>query len=180
MAESNTHSPARGTRNWLIAVGTYTRPMPHVHGKGRGIHLLSFDSATAALRELRVHSHSVNPSYLCHSASLGLLYGVSEQEEGASIDVYAVDDAATLRHLLNVPTWRQPLPHLPDPCGGPPLRVQLWQRRTPELPARRTGVAHLPARHHRAPWQRSAQRPPGEPPCALRPADPVRRCGLPV
>jgi 6-phosphogluconolactonase len=78
--------------------------MPHVHGIGRGIHLLRFDAGTATLRELQVDSHGVNPSYLCHSASLDLLYGVSEQEVGASIDVYAVDDAATLRHLLNVPT----------------------------------------------------------------------------
>lgn len=104
MAESSTHSPARGTGSWLVAVGTYTRPMPHVHGIGRGIHLLRFDAGTATLRELQVDSHGVNPSYLCHSASLDLLYGVSEQEVGASIDVYAVDDAATLRHLLNVPT----------------------------------------------------------------------------
>lgn len=104
MAESHTHSPARAGDSCLIAVGTYTRPMPHVHGIGRGVHLLRFDGATAALRELRVHSHSVNPSYLCHSASHGLLYSVSELDEGASLDVYAVDDAAKLRHLLNVPT----------------------------------------------------------------------------
>lgn len=104
MAEPNAQPQASEANNCLLAVGTYTRPMPHVHGIGRGIHLLRFDAATASLHELQVHSHGVNPSYLCHSARDGLLYSVNEQEAGASIDVYALGRDDSLRHLRKVST----------------------------------------------------------------------------
>lgn len=104
MAEKNLHPKTLATASCLIAVGTYTQPMPHVHGIGLGIHLLRFDAATATLRELLVSRRSRNPSYFCHSARHGLLYSVSELDEEPSLDVYAIDDAATLRHLCNVPT----------------------------------------------------------------------------
>jgi len=104
VAEKNLHPKTLATASCLIAVGTYTQPMPHVHGIGLGIHLLRFDAATATLRELLVSRRSRNPSYFCHSARHGLLYSVSELDEEPSLDVYAIDDAATLRHLCNVPT----------------------------------------------------------------------------
>ena len=34
----------------VLAVGTYTEILPHVQGRGQGIHLLAFDGATASFR----------------------------------------------------------------------------------------------------------------------------------
>lgn len=80
-------SPARGCH--LLAVGTYTDPLPHVHGRGRGIHLLEFDTATASFREGQTLPGPANPSYLC--AAPGRLYGISEHGCASTLNVYAVE-----------------------------------------------------------------------------------------
>lgn len=81
----------------MLAVGTYTEILPHVQGRGRGIHLLAFDGATASFHERQVLTGPVNPSYLC--AAAGRLYGVSERERDAALEVYAIEAAAALRPL---------------------------------------------------------------------------------
>ncbi|WYX22295.1 beta-propeller fold lactonase family protein [Achromobacter xylosoxidans] len=73
----------------MLAVGTYTEILPHVQGRGRGIHLLAFDGATASFHERQVLTGPVNPSYLC--AAAGRLYGVSERERDAALEVYAIE-----------------------------------------------------------------------------------------
>ena len=57
------HSSAPGS--CLLAVGTYTEILPHVQGRGLGIHLLEFDGESATFRERQILAGPVNPSYLC-------------------------------------------------------------------------------------------------------------------
>ncbi|MCG2599861.1 lactonase family protein [Achromobacter insuavis] len=89
---NDTPSPAPG--DCVLAVGTYTQAMPHVQGRGLGIHLLAFEAATASFRSLQVVSGPINPSYLC--AAAGRLYSVSEQERDATLDIYAIEAGATV------------------------------------------------------------------------------------
>ena len=85
----------------VLAVGTYTEILPHVQGRGQGIHLLAFDGATASFRQRQVLSGPVNPSYLC--ATAGRLYSVSEQERDAALEVFEIEDgAAALRPIGRV------------------------------------------------------------------------------
>lgn len=85
----------------VLAVGTYTEILPHVQGRGQGIHLLAFDGATASFRQRQALSGPVNPSYLC--ATAGRLYSVSEQERDAALEVFAIEDgAAALRPIGRV------------------------------------------------------------------------------
>ncbi|MFW8265097.1 beta-propeller fold lactonase family protein, partial [Klebsiella pneumoniae] len=63
---NDTRSCAPGS--CVLAVGTYTEILPHVDGRGQGIHLLAFDGATASFRQRQVVSGPVNPSYLCVAA----------------------------------------------------------------------------------------------------------------
>ncbi len=82
----------------LLAVGTYTESLPHVQGRGLGIHLLAFDGATATLHERQALSGPVNPSYLC--AAAGRLYSVSEQERDAALEIFAIEGGgAALRAI---------------------------------------------------------------------------------
>lgn len=90
----------------LLAVGTYTIPMPHVDGKGKGIYLLGFDVASGKLHEVAVQQ-AVNPSYLTLSADRRRLYAVREinAEDGPGISTFELDGATgTLRQLHDLPT----------------------------------------------------------------------------
>ncbi|WP_241052136.1 lactonase family protein [Achromobacter xylosoxidans] len=108
----------------LLAVGTYTEILPHVQGRGRGIHLLAFDGATASFHERQVLTGPVNPSYLC--AAAGRLYGVSEQERDAALEIFAIEDSgAALR-----PVGRVAVP------GAAPCHVSV------NLPARQLYVSN--------------------------------------
>lgn len=80
-------------RRYLLAVGTYTLRMPHVDGKGSGIHLLAFDPATAQLSEVLCLGGVTNPSYLTADAQLGRLYSVREvgADDGPGIEVFDLD-----------------------------------------------------------------------------------------
>ncbi|WP_175224523.1 lactonase family protein, partial [Achromobacter ruhlandii] len=85
----------------VLAVGTYTEILPHVQGRGRGIQLLAFDGATASFHERQVLTGPVNPSYLC--AAAGRLYSVSEREQDAVLEIFAIEDgAAALRAVGRV------------------------------------------------------------------------------
>ncbi|MBB1629135.1 lactonase family protein [Achromobacter sp. UMC71] len=85
--------PVSAPASCLLAVGTYTEILPHVQGRGLGIHLLAFDGATATFHERQVLAGPVNPSYLC--AAAGRLYSVSEQERDAALDIFAIEDGGT-------------------------------------------------------------------------------------
>jgi len=91
----------------LLAAGTYTRTMPHVDGKGAGLHLLEFDPASAELREVHVTGGLDNPSYLDLSADHSRLYSVREvgAELQPGIDVFELQtESPALRHLQRVET----------------------------------------------------------------------------
>ncbi len=95
-------------RRYLLAVGTYTLRMPHVDGKGSGIHLLAFDPSTAQLGEVLCQRDQTNPSYLAADALLGRLYSVREvgAEDGPGIDVFSLDAGSAsleLRTRIDTP-----------------------------------------------------------------------------
>ncbi|CUK13471.1 Lactonase%2C 7-bladed beta-propeller [Achromobacter sp. 2789STDY5608615] len=175
---NDTPSPAPG--DCVLAVGTYTQAMPHVQGRGLGIHLLAFEAATASFRSLQVVSGPINPSYLC--AAAGRLYSVSEQERDATLDIYAIEAGATvLRPIGQIATpGAAPLPRQRQPGGAAVVRVELRLRRTAVLRARRRGPAARRAPGHRAARRRPARGPPGRTARALRRAQRRRRAGLPV
>ncbi|MDR5733972.1 lactonase family protein [Caballeronia sp. LZ025] len=90
----------------LLVVGTYTLPMPHVNGEGKGIYVLGFDTATGKLRERSVQA-AVNPSYVALSADRKRLYAVREVDakDGPGIGVYKLDpDNGTLDLLRDLTT----------------------------------------------------------------------------
>jgi 6-phosphogluconolactonase len=90
----------------LLAVGTYTERMPHVDGRGAGIHLLRFDPLTGQFGEQTVAGGLRNPTYLAASAAGDRLHAVSEigAAEGPTLETYAVDRAAlALTHRASMP-----------------------------------------------------------------------------
>ncbi len=94
----------------LLAVGTYTQPMPHVNGQGKGIHLLRFYPQEGRLEPVSVTEDIRNPSYLTVTSS-GLLYSVRELDaaEDPGIDIFRIDKQhGTLERLqrLSLPgSW---------------------------------------------------------------------------
>lgn len=85
-----------------VVVGTYTRPMPHVDGKGEGIYLLNFDPASGRLQEVAVQ-RALNSSYLTVSANGTRLYAVREvnPEHGPGISTYELDAVSGSLRLLH-------------------------------------------------------------------------------
>lgn len=104
-----------------LSVGTYTRPMPHVDGKGSGIYLLKLDPATGRLHEVAVQQ-AVNASYLTVSADGTRLYAVREvnPEHGPGVSTYALDAASGTLTLL----------HDAATPGGWPCHVSVDRRRS--------------------------------------------------
>ena len=86
----------------LLAVGTYTEPMPHVDGQGAGIHLLRFDVREGTFGAETIIGGLRNPSYLAASAAGDRLYAVCEigAEAGPTLETYAVDQQALTLHPL--------------------------------------------------------------------------------
>lgn len=84
----------------LLAVGTYTQHMPHVDGKGEGIHLLRFNPASASLSPISVFSADYNPSYLTYSR--GMLYAVREvgEDQNPGINVFALNAQTGMLSLV--------------------------------------------------------------------------------
>ncbi|MDR5837052.1 lactonase family protein [Caballeronia sp. LZ034LL] len=90
----------------LLVVGTYTLPMPHVNGQGKGIYVLGFDTATGKLREHSVQA-AVNPSYVALSTDRRRVYAVREVDakDGPGLGVYDLDpDSGALELARDVPT----------------------------------------------------------------------------
>jgi 6-phosphogluconolactonase len=94
------------TTTALLAVGTYTEPMPHVDGQGSGIHLLRFDPNAGAFGSETILGGLRNPTYLAASAGGDRLYAVCEIDaaEGPTLETFAVDaEALALHHLASTP-----------------------------------------------------------------------------
>ncbi|WP_178392222.1 lactonase family protein [Burkholderia sp. SRS-W-2-2016] len=94
------------SNSFTVVVGTYTQSMPHVEGKGEGIHLLNFDTASGQLSPITVQA-AVNPTYLTVSADRSRVYAVREvtAKVGAGVSTYALDTArGTLTLLHDTPT----------------------------------------------------------------------------
>jgi 6-phosphogluconolactonase len=90
----------------LLAVGTYTESMPHVDGRGAGVHILRFDLGHGTFGAETVMGGLRNPTYLEASAAGDRLYAVCEvsAEEHPTVETYAVDrPSLTLRHLASTP-----------------------------------------------------------------------------
>lgn len=92
----------------VLIVGTYTTTLPHVVGKGAGIHLLGFDSRTGTIIDGPAFGDITNPTWLTVSKDGQRLYSVQEvaEEDGAAIDCFALDtDQRSLTRLASVPSY---------------------------------------------------------------------------
>ncbi|GAB2286245.1 hypothetical protein Dimus_020665 [Dionaea muscipula] len=108
---------SQDTADMLLIVGTYTSTLPHVVGKGLGIHLLGFDSQTGKISEGPAFGGVTNPTWLTVSRDGTRLYSVQEvaEEYGSTIDCFAVDARGrNLTKLASVPSQ-----------GGWPCHVSL-------------------------------------------------------
>ncbi|MBW4022134.1 MAG: lactonase family protein [Proteobacteria bacterium] len=96
----------RSPHTSLVAIGTYTERMPHVAGKGAGIHLRRFDLATGLFGAEFIAGGLRNPTYLTVTPAGDRLYAVCEIDaaEGPTLETFAIDrDALTLTHLAATP-----------------------------------------------------------------------------
>jgi len=103
----------------LLIVGTYTHSLPHVVARGRGLHLLGFNTKTGKITDGPVVETVRNPTYLAVSKDASRLYSVQElaEEDGSAIDVFALDaKGRKLTHLAKR-----------DAQGGWPCHVGLDQ-----------------------------------------------------
>ena len=90
-------------------IGTYTRRLPHVDGKGQGIYRARLDPNTGALSNVTLAAELENPTFLAIAPDQKTLYAIAETEEfngefGGSVSAYAIDSATHTLTLLN----RQP------------------------------------------------------------------------
>jgi 6-phosphogluconolactonase len=109
-------------KEWLL-IGTYTEPILFgtgevVQGKGKGIHLYSFDDETGRFTGEGVFEGIQNPSYLCLSRDKRFLYAVNELKDfdgeasgGASAFAVEWEEDKPSLHFLN-----QQRTHGTDPC----------------------------------------------------------------
>ncbi len=90
-------------------VGTYTRRLPHVDGKGLGIYRVRLNASTGALFDVTLAAELENPTFLAIAPDQKTLYAIGETEEfngefGGSVSAYAINPATHALTLLN----RQP------------------------------------------------------------------------
>lgn len=67
------------TKNPLAFIGTYTQTEGHVDGKGIGISIYETGTSASDWNLLSSYSDIINPSFLCLSPNLPIIYAVSEQ-----------------------------------------------------------------------------------------------------
>jgi 6-phosphogluconolactonase len=88
-----------------LYVGTYTRPAPYLaQTRGKGLHVLEFDSATGQLSMVQEVAGVENPSYLCISPdgrNLHAIWEVLDWPEGL-VSSYAVDPGSGQLSYLGV------------------------------------------------------------------------------
>jgi 6-phosphogluconolactonase len=77
----------------LLAIGSYTIKLPHVAGRGKGIHIVSLDDATGAMASVHLVEGPRNPSYLAISPDKRRLYAVEEVDEAdkSQLHTYALE-----------------------------------------------------------------------------------------
>lgn len=81
-----------------LYIGAYTRPLPHVDGRGAGIYRCQLDVATGALACDGVVARLDNPTWLALDPIGRRLYAVSEADEtgdapGGALHAFAIADA---------------------------------------------------------------------------------------
>ncbi len=86
------------TREFVLYLGTYTRPLPHVDGHGEGIYRLRLDADTGALALDGVAARLTNPAFLALDPVHPQLYAVSE------VDNMAADQPGGALHALAIDT----------------------------------------------------------------------------
>lgn len=87
--------PVAGAASWRVYVGTYTS------GERKGIYRLAFDDVSGATTLEGVAAETKNPSFLALHPTKPVLYACAEEEAGAGVAAYAVDDATGGLALLN-------------------------------------------------------------------------------
>jgi 6-phosphogluconolactonase len=90
-------------------IGSYTRRLPHVDGKGQGIYRAGLNAATGTLSDVTLAAELDNPTFLAIAPDRKTLYAIGETEEfngqfGGSVSAYAIDPGTYALTLLN----RQP------------------------------------------------------------------------
>ena len=73
------NSPLLNNKNPLAFIGTYTQAEGHVDGKGVGISIYETGANASGWNLLASFSDIINPSFLCVSPKLPIIYAVSEQ-----------------------------------------------------------------------------------------------------
>ncbi len=86
------------TRELMLYLGTYTRPLPHVDGHGEGIYRLRLDAETGALALDGVAARLTNPTFLALDPVRRRLYATSE------VDNLAADQPGGALHALAIDT----------------------------------------------------------------------------
>lgn len=81
-------------REWIVYVGTYTRP------PSKGIYAYRFNAATGVLTSLGLAAEASNPSFLAVHPNERFLYAVGEDSKG-SVSSFAIDRATGRLKLLN-------------------------------------------------------------------------------
>lgn len=98
-----------------VFVGTYTKNMGWVNGKGKGIYTCRMDNATGALTVIDSTTDIQNPSFLTISPDKKYLYAVAENggnavERFGSVVAYKITEGGKLLRINEVPSYGA------DPC----------------------------------------------------------------
>jgi len=75
----------------LVYIGTYTRRLPHVAGRGKGIYVYQLDTPTGRLAPVGQTGEIVNPSYLLVDPQGRYLYAVQETEKKSAVYAFALN-----------------------------------------------------------------------------------------
>ena len=87
-------SPTPAASDQTVYVGTRTR-----EGRSQGLYRLTFNPATGAMRDVRLASETVDPSFLAVHPKRALLFSVVATAEG-QVRAFAIEPDGGLR-LLN-------------------------------------------------------------------------------
>ena len=91
----------------LLAIGCYTMKLPHVAGRGKGIHIVSLDKASGALASVSVVEGPRSPSYMAMSPDKRRLYAVEEVDNAdkSELHTYALEaKTGTLKLVAKHPS----------------------------------------------------------------------------
>jgi 6-phosphogluconolactonase len=94
----------------IVFVGTYTKILGHVNGKGKGIYTCRLDMKTGALTVVDSVDGIANPSFLTVSPDKKYLYAVAEnggvpEERFGSVVAYTINEGGKLTKLNEVMSY---------------------------------------------------------------------------